>query len=163
MDNPLGKMHEEQMRQFGVNASAWKNMINEQFLMGHPITDQTHIDHRKAWENGPMETMMAQNLALTAFDRQDKLFSLHHQKGAVRSHGAHPIGMSLSSEIPHPTHPEQTSFFLATSLLEGQPDYAKINAAMQRAESMDPERVNRRFPGSEFFNRAPFQSFRYSE
>lgn len=161
-DQLLTQEHMAQMETFGVNASAWHNLLNEQFLMGHAVTDQTHITHASTRGKTPVEVMGPEVLELTQFDRTDKLFSLNAQRGAIRSHGALPIAVSLSGELHHPRHPEQHTFFLATTYLDNEPTYGKVMAALRAAESPDPERSQRRFPGVEFYNRAPFQSFRYS-
>jgi hypothetical protein len=156
------------MQQVGANASVWKNLVGKQFLMGNPVSDVQGVNFDgggyepdRAYD--PMNKMQSQHVDLTQFDRADTLMSLYADRGEVRPRRGQAIVTTLTQELRHPKEPERVTGFLAQSYVPNFANEAQIAAAARVAASDDPERSLRRQQGSQFFLRAPFQSFRYSE
>ncbi len=155
--------------QMGLCASAWDAMVDKQYLMGRPVSDVQYINNTPT-ENGynpdldqadPIARIVRQHADLYHFDRQDSEYSLSTQQGEVRPHKRQPIVTAAANELHHPNDSSRVTGFLATSYV---PNYANPTQVRVGQETMskDPERSLRREGGTEFFNRAPFQSFRYS-
>lgn len=154
--------------QVGANASVWKTLVGKQFLMGNPVSDVQGFNFEGGGyvtdkNTDPVRRMQNQHVELTQFDRADTLLSLYSDRGEVRPRRGQAIVTSLTQELYHPKDSTQVTGFLAQSYVPNFANEAQIAAAERVATSDDPERSLRRRPGSEFFLRAPFQSFRYSE
>jgi hypothetical protein len=158
----------QNMQHVGANASVWKTLVHKQFLMGNPVSDVQGINFDgggyvpdRAYD--PMNRVHKQHVEMTQFDRADTLLSLYSDRGEVRPRRGQPIVTTLTQELRHPTDGSRVTGFLAQSYVPGFANEAQLAAAARVAVSDDPERSLRRQEGSQFFLRAPFQSFRYSE
>lgn len=158
------------MEEMGTVASAWGKLVNKQFLMGHPVSDVDGINHDAAATGydpttgaNPLTHMNRQYEELYSFDRADTELGLWTQQGTVRPARRVGINTALSEELHHPNDPSRRTAFLATTYVPNYAHTAQIQQAQRIAASDDPERSLRRQNGVEYYNRAPFQSFRYSE
>lgn len=158
------------MEEMGTVASAWHKLINKQFLMGHPVGDIDGFNHSKAStgydpasDENPLTHINKQYRELYDFDRKDTQLALWTQKGTVRPARRVGINTALSQELHHPNDPSRRTAFLATTYVPNYANPAQISAAQRAAASDDPERSLRRQQGVEYYLRAPYQSFRYSE
>ncbi len=161
------------MAEHGANASVWKQQLQKQFLMGtsfhnadgihtamnsrgyHPSTSDKSVD--------PIKLVFQAHADMNDFDRQDTMLALATGRGEVRPKRSHAISTTLTPELYRPNHPEQRSALLATTYVPQRAHHAQVAAALRVVAVDDPERSLRRPTGTEFFARAPFQSFRYSQ
>jgi hypothetical protein len=169
-DRKLDEDFFETALQLGLSASAWSSMVDKQFLSGRPLSDVQYINHTPAEtgydpsdpQNGNLMAKLArQHADLYAFDRQDSEYCLSTQQGEVRPGRRQAIVTAAANELHHPSDPTRRTGFLATSYVPNYANPTQIKVAAQ-AMSQDIERAYRREGGTEFFNRAPFQSFRYT-
>lgn len=169
-EDMLRRANMENMEEMGTVASAWHKLVNKQFLMGHPVSDVDGINHEaaatgydpKSSEN-PLSHINRQYEELYTFDRKDTQLGLWTQQGMVRPARRVGINTALSEELYHPNDPSRRTAFLATTYVPNYAHTAQIQQAQRVAASDDPERSLRRQQGVEYYLRAPFQSFRYSE
>lgn len=170
-DESLEATNMANMNELGANASTWNVLVQKQFLMGTPVSDVDGINYTaratgydpKDSQQNPLEHVNKQHQELYNFDRSDAQFNLWAQKGEIRPRRNQGISTPLSAELHHPNDPTRKTSFLATSYVPNYAHYAQIQIAKKVAASDDPERSLRRQEGVEYYYRAPFQSFRYSE
>lgn len=168
--NDMRSANIETMREYGANASVWKAQLQKQYLMGTTVHNaegiHTSMNPRgynpRATRGDPIELIFQAHAGLNDFDRQDTMLSLATGRGEVRPSRSHAIATTLTPELVHPNNPNQRSALLATTYVPQRAHHAQILAAQRVVAVDDPERSQRRPTGTEFFARAPFQSFRYS-
>lgn len=155
------------MDEVGVLASPFYVLSNKQYLQGAGATGSVAGYSRdlgvRPTDPDPLAELKNQHLGLFERDRQDAQFALYASQGTLRPYRRVPIATTLTDELHHPKDPSRTTQFMASTYVPGNPSAAQIQAAQQVAASDDPERSLRRMQGLDMYNRAPFQSFRYSD
>lgn len=165
------RQHEEIMREYGASAALWEANFDRYVLMGGIINDGVGLDNRDGgyhadpnWD--PMQEVVAKQVALSSFDRTDVELSLRTQRGEVVPRRRNPIAIALSEELYHPNRPDARSEFYVSKF---SPAYANVTQIKKAEEAMyaNPENPHelslRAWNGSQFWEHAAGQSFRYSE
>jgi hypothetical protein len=151
----------------GANASVWQNLHNKFFLMGGDIKEELDVDHSGGGydprrSSNPLQHVFQQHNELASFDRQDTYYSLVTGQGEVRPRKRMPITATLTPEIAHPNDPSRVSSFEAYRNTVNWANEAQIAAAQkQHRYPLGHAATMKRYYDSEFFHRAPGQSFRY--
>lgn len=163
--------HRAIIQEYGASAAVFQENWDRAVLMGGIINDGVGLNNTDGgyhsdpnWD--PMEEVIAKNVALLSFDRSDAELSLHTQRGEVVPRKRNAMAITLTPEIFDPSRPDVRSELYVS---KWSPAYANITQ-MRRAEARmyeDPENPHelslRSWNGAQFWDRAPGQSFRYSE
>lgn len=151
----------------GANASVFQVLHDKTFLMGGSMKETMQPDHsgggyRPNPAFNPLEQMNNEHLELTSFDRADTFYSMVTGQGEIRARKRMPVVVTLTPELHHPNDPTKTTSFEAYRHIPNWANEAQV-AAMKRmhAARNDYPRSIRAYHDSEFFFRAPGQSFRY--
>lgn len=159
------------IREYGASAPFYQTNWDRAVLMGGIINDGVGFDNREGgyhadpnWD--PMEEIASKNVALASFDRADVELALHTQRGEVVPRRRNAMAITLTPEIYDPSRPDARSEFYVS---KWSPAFANITQ-VRRGEAMmyeNPENPHelslRAWNGSQFWDHAPGQSFRYSE
>lgn len=157
------------LKERGASASNWQNQHNKTFLMGNAVRRVVAPDPRATGVSpdltvDPLLPMFHQHNDLAAFDRQDTLTSLRTNKGELRMRRRMPIAAALTEEIHRPGSEEASSTFLEYKFYPDRPNAAQIAQAKREIDAGKTyDQQLRNYYGVPYYNRAPGQSFRYSD
>lgn len=160
-------MQREELEANGANASAEHALYNKFFLMGGDVKEELSLQFKdQVWEPNrdvnPIDVVNQRQVELMTHDRNDTLLSLSTAQGEVRARGAHPVVSLLTPEIHHP-HDESKSTSLA--MYRHVPKWANHAQILQVRRNVDQQMEDSQrlmaYDDSQFFARAPGQSFRY--
>lgn len=163
----MSEQQKQTMDEIGVLASPFYVLTNKQYLQGAGATGSTAGYARdlgvRPTDPDPLAELKEQHVSMFERDRQDAQYALYASQGQLRPFRRVPIASTLTDELHHPKDPSRKTSFMASTYVPGNPSAAQLQAAQQVAASDDPERSLRRMQGLQLYNRAPFQSFRYSD
>jgi len=153
----------------GANASVFQHLHNKSFLMGGDMKEVLDLHHPFGGydpvadrDNDLLGHMFEQHAEVSEFDRQDTYYSITTGQGEVRMRRHMPIAATLSEELHHPNDVTRKTSFNAYRHHVDWANEAQIQAVKrQNPKEHAPGPAIRKYWDSEFFNRAPGQSFRY--
>lgn len=165
------KQHEEIIREYGASAALYQANFDRAVAMGGIINDGVGLDNRDGgyhaspdWD--PMQEVTAKQVALSSFDRTDAELALRTQRGEVVPRRRNPIAIALSEELYNPNNPAARSEFYVSKWSPAFANQEQIRKAEEqmRANPENPHELSlRAWNGSQFWEHAAGQSFRYSE
>lgn len=165
------KQQEAIIREYGASAPMFQANWDRYVLMGGIINDGVGLDNRNGgyhadpdWD--PLEEIMAKNVALSSFDRADVELSLRTERGEVVPRKRNAMAITLTPEIFDPSRPGvQSEFYVSKwSPAFANPTQIKHAEAKMYEDPENPHELSlRSWNGSQFWDHAPGQSFRYSE
>lgn len=152
----------EDMNAWGASASFWQAEHNKLVGLGAATNkDLSLMPHeREASLNG----MFKEHCDVAAFDVADTMNVFDTRQGLVRMNKRNPIVSTLSEDLVNPADPTRIARFDSYHEMPNWANPAQVRQAKALLEAdTDPQNAMRRHYGTELFNRAPGQSFRYTE
>lgn len=150
----------EDMGAWGAGATFWQSSHRRLQNMGAATNrDLSLMPHQR---DGTLNGMYEEHAAVADFDTFESLLSLDTRQGELRMNKRNPIPSTLSEDLAHPADSSRIARFDTWHEMPNWANPAQIRQAeaIMRRDA-DPQNAMRRHYGTELFNRAPGQSFRY--
>ena len=163
--------HKSLIMEYGISSSNEYALKDRQYMMGGLITHGVGVDNTASAQladpnYNPLEELANDSVRLASFDRADTLLSMHVQQSQVVPRKNNQMVMALSEEVYHPDdHTSRSEFYVS----KFSPAYANPRQVLEADRVLgthwedEHEQSLRAWNGSQFFERAAGQSFRYSE
>lgn len=157
----------EDLHYNGANASVWGVNHNKIFMMGQTLNEILSLDvsqggYHENKNYDPLHAIFGDHVQLSNYDRVDTMRSLRTNNGEIRMRRRMPIAATLTPEIHNPANPAESTTFAMDRML---PNWANEAQLDQVRRNFDPsatyDSLLMPYWDTEFFGRAPGQSFRY--
>lgn len=151
----------EDMRSYGGGASFWQSQARRRDNQG----DHTNRDLSLfPWERpATLDALFTEHVQVAEFDTADHMLTFDTNQGQVRMTRRNAIPDTLTEDLVHPADPTRVARFDTWHEMPNWANPAQIRQANAiLAADTDPNNQMRRHYGTNLFNRAPGQSFRYS-
>lgn len=170
-DETVDRNHSAGLFEYGMSAAVEQSMNDRKYLQGGIINDGVGVDNTfsKNLDSqyfDPMAELQRQQVELAAWDRADTLYAQTVQQSKIIPRRNNQMAVALSEEIYHPDDPTSQSSIYVSKF---SPAYANARQILEgdielgRSWEADYEKSMRAWNGSQFFDHAAGQSFRYSE
>lgn len=170
-DDKVAENHKALLMEYGLSASNDYAMKDRQYMAGGLITYGVGVDPSQSQLlDSPyydvVEDLAAKSVALANFDRADTLLSARVQQSTIVPRRNNQQAIALTEEVHHPSDTGSRSTFYVNKFSPAYANPRQIAEADYRLGvtwETEAERSLRAWNGSQFFERAAGQSFRYSE
>jgi len=170
-DEHVTENHKAILHEYGMSAAAEHALLDRKYLQGGIINDGVGVDNTMAKHmQDPNVDVMAvlaeEQISLAAFDRWDTELAYHLQQGQIIPRKNNQIAIALTEEVSHPDDSSKRSTFYVSKFspaYANQQQIADADRMLQQQGETPAERSLRAWNGSQFFETAAGQSFRYSE
>lgn len=170
-DEELRVTHRAIIREYGMSAAVEQSMNDRKYLQGGIINDGVGVDNTfsQNLDNpnfDPLEYLQHEMVALAAFDRADTQLAQTVQQAKIVPRRNNQMAVALSEEVFHPDDPTSQSSIYVSKFSPAHANARQVlegDMELGRHWESDHERSLRAWNGSQFFDHAAGQSFRYSE
>ena len=170
-DEHVTENHKAILHEYGMSAAAEHALLDRKYLQGGIINDGVGVDNTMAKQlQDPhvdvMDVLAQEQAALAAFDRWDTELSYQLQQSQIIPRRNNQIAVALTEEVSHPDDPSKRSTFYVSKFspaYANQQQIADADRQLRMIGESPAEHSLRAWNGSQFFETAAGQSFRYSE
>jgi len=150
------------LQAWGAPAAFWQAEHNKLVGIGAATNKDLSL---QPWEReASLNGMYKEFCDIAAFDTADTMNCFDTRQGLVRMNKRNPIVATLSEDLVNPSDPSRVARFDSYHEMPNWANPAQIRQAQALIDAdADPQNAMRRHYGVELFNRAPGQSFRYTE
>lgn len=156
----LSKQAQEDMGAWGASASFWQSSHTRLQNMGAAQNLDLSLKPNQRAAN--LAHMNWEHSEVAKFDTYESMLAFDTRQGHLRMNKRNAIPSTLSEDLANPADPSRVARFDTWHELPNWANPAEIRQAQALLEAdVDPDNQMRRHYGTELFNRAPGQSFRY--
>lgn len=156
--------HLQDMRAYGASASFYKAEHNK--IMLNHANKGKELSLVFPEEARTVEHMFQQHADIAHYDSQESMMSVHLNQGELRMSRRNPVIQTLSHEVSNngdPSMSQTFDYYYENVPYANQAQVRQTKAIVEADMAANPDNAQRRYYGTELFNRAYGQSFRYSE
>ena len=161
--NETARIHQqavEDMGAWGAGATFWQS--NHRRLQNMGAATNRDLSLIPGQRPQGLEGIYDEHAFVADFDTFNELNSLDTRQGELRVNKRNPIPSTLSEDLVNPNDSSRVARFDTWHEMPHWANPAQIKEAERiMARDADPQNAMRRHYGTELFNRAPGQSFRY--
>lgn len=152
----------EDMEAWGASAAFWQAEHNK--LVGIGAATNKDMSLMPQEREQSVYGMYKEHADVAQFDTADSMNVFDTRQGLVRMNKRNPIVSTLTEDLVNPSDPTRVARFDTYHEMPNWANPAQVRQAQALLEAdADPQNAMRRHYGVELFNRAPGQSFRYTE
>ena len=157
----MRNQHIEDMRSYGGGASFWQSQTRKRENQGAKQNKDLSLF---PWQRpATLDALFTEHVQVAEFDTADSMLTFDTNQGQVRMNRRNAIPDTLTEDLENPSDRSRVARFDTWHEMPNWANPAQIRQANAiLAADTDPNNQMRRHYGTNLFNRAPGQSFRYS-